>query len=87
MGRPKALLPMSASGETFLDRITRTLIDGGVDGLYVVVGADADSIRANVRETPRVRILYNPDYEQGQLTSLLTAIREIDPRYQARSCH
>jgi molybdenum cofactor cytidylyltransferase len=77
MGRPKALLPI-AGGDTFLDRITRTLIDGGVDGVYVVVGADADRIRADVRATSGVRILDNPDYERGQLTSLLTALREIE---------
>ena len=75
MGRPKALLPMSSAGETFLDRVTRTLLDGGVDGLYVVVGADADAIRANAPETPGVRIVDNPDYEQGQLTSLQVVLR------------
>jgi molybdenum cofactor cytidylyltransferase len=78
MGRPKALLPIGPAGETFLDRVARTLLDAGVDELLVVVGADAEAIRAEARDTPRVRIVTNPDYEQGQLTSLVAALRQID---------
>ena len=78
MGRPKALLPIGSAGETFLDRITGILLDGGVDTALVVVGADAGAIRARSRESQRVRIVDNPDYEHGQLTSLLAALRHID---------
>ena len=78
MGRPKALLPTTQSGETFLDRITRTLLEGGVDRVLVVVGADAAAIAANATPHPSVTILNNPDWEQGQLTSLLTALRHVD---------
>lgn len=79
MGRPKALLPIGPDGETFFDRITRTLMAGGVEEVVVVVGADADAILAAV--TPgslRVRIVTNPDFERGQLTSLLAGLRTID---------
>jgi molybdenum cofactor cytidylyltransferase len=78
MGRPKALLPIGMTGETFLDRITRTLIDGGIEDIVVVVGADAEAIRSGARNTPGVRIVDNPDYERGQLTSLLAGLRAID---------
>ena len=79
MGRPKALLPIGPSGETFFDRVTRTLLDAGVDDIVVVVGADAEAIRAGVRQpASSVRIVDNPDYEQGQLTSLLAGLRAID---------
>jgi molybdenum cofactor cytidylyltransferase len=78
MRTPKALLPIGAAGETFLDRITGTLLDGGVDEVLVVVGADAEIIRARTRLRPHVRIVDNPDYEQGQLTSLHAALRHID---------
>jgi len=78
MSRPKALLPVGANGETFLDRVTRTLLDGGVDEVLVVVGADAEVIRRHATQTPRVSLVDNPDYEQGQLTSLLAALRRID---------
>lgn len=72
------MLTIGSGGETFFERVTRTLLDGGVDEVFVVVGADAEVIRANTREAPRLRILNNPDYERGQLTSLLAALQRID---------
>ena len=78
MGRPKALLPLGPTGETFFDRVTRTLLDAGVDDIVVVVGADADTIRASVRPIPGVRIVDNPNYALGQLTSLLAGLRALD---------
>ena len=78
MGRPKALLPMNSVGETFFDRVTSTMLEGGADYVFVVVGADADAIHASVKKSSRVQILTNPDYERGQLTSLLAALRHID---------
>jgi len=78
MGQPKALLPIGKAGETFLDRVTHSLLEGGVDGVFVVVGADADAIRQHAKERPRVRIVHNPDFEQGQLTSMLAGLRSID---------
>ena len=78
MGRPKALLPIGSSGETFFDRVTRTLLDAGIQDVIVVVGADAEAIRAGARPRSGVRIVDNPDYDQGQLTSLLAGLRAID---------
>jgi molybdenum cofactor cytidylyltransferase len=79
MGRPKALLPIGSSGETFFDRVTRTLIEGGVQDVVVVVGADADVIRAAVAPVSlHVRLVTNPDFERGQLTSLLAGLRTVD---------
>ena len=78
MGRPKALLPMGATRETFLDRVTRTLAEAGIEDIIVVVGADASTIRAASRPVVGVRIVDNPDHEQGQLTSLLAGLRVVD---------
>jgi CTP:molybdopterin cytidylyltransferase MocA len=78
MGRPKALLPIGSAGDTFFDRVTGTLLDAGIEDVIVVVGADAGAIRAGVRPRSGVRIVDNPDYEQGQLTSLLAGLRAID---------
>jgi molybdenum cofactor cytidylyltransferase len=78
MGRPKALLPIGGAGETFFDRITRTLLKGGVHDVVVVVGADADAIRGVVTLPLHVRLVSNPDFERGQLTSLLAGLRAID---------
>src|SRR5688572_27050673 len=78
MGRPKALLPIGSTHETFLDRVTRTLIEAGLDDIVVVVGADAAAIRARSQPVVGVRIVDNPDFEQGQLSSLLVGLRAID---------
>ena len=78
MGRPKALLPIGPDGDTFFDRVTRALLEGGVRDVVVVVGADSEAIRAGARPRVGVRIVDNPDYEQGQLTSLLAGLHAID---------
>ncbi len=44
----------------------------------VVVGADSEAIRAGARPRPHVRIVDNPDYERGQLTSLVAGLRAVD---------
>jgi CTP:molybdopterin cytidylyltransferase MocA len=79
MGRPKALLSMGPSGESFLDRIVSVLRDGGVEEIVVVLGRDADTIRAGVAFGSRpVRFVDNPRPEEGQLSSLLAGLRAID---------
>jgi CTP:molybdopterin cytidylyltransferase MocA len=78
MGRPKAILPLD--GDTFLTRIVRTFADAGVEDIVVVVGHDADAIVASFATVDGVaaRFVDNPDYEQGQLSSLLTGLRLVD---------
>jgi len=78
MGRPKAMLPLD--GDTFLTRIVRTFADAGVEDIVVVVGHDADAIVASFAAVDGVaaRFVDNPDYEQGQLSSLLTGLRLVD---------
>src|SRR5207244_4079395 len=78
MGRPKANLPLDG-GDTFLSRIVRTFYDAGVDDVLVVVGHDAAAIVeafSGVHAT--VRFVWNPDYESGQLSSLLKGLNAVD---------
>jgi molybdenum cofactor cytidylyltransferase len=78
MGRTKALLPIG-SNETFLDRLLQTLHGGGLEEVIVVVGADAPAIcEAMARSQMRASVVENPDYESGQLSSLVAALRTID---------
>ena len=79
MGRPKALLPIGRAGETFLQRITRTLSAAGIEDLVVVGGADAAAIRAGAHGLAAgVRIVDNPDWERGQLTSILAGLDAVN---------
>jgi molybdenum cofactor cytidylyltransferase len=78
MGRAKALLAIG-DGDTFLSRVVRTLRDGGVQDIVVVVGADAAAIRSSIDSASLpVRVVDNPDYELGQLSSLLKGVDAID---------
>jgi molybdenum cofactor cytidylyltransferase len=77
MGKPKALLPLG--GETFLSRILKTLHDAEVDDLLVVVGHDGAAIAASLAPlTFPVRVVENPDYSRGQLSSLQAGLRAAD---------
>ena len=79
MGRPKALLSIGPDGESFLHRIARVLREGGVEEVLVVLGRDADVIRAATPIAPHeMRLIDNKDYEQGQLSSLLAGLRACD---------
>ncbi|HXD74974.1 MAG TPA: nucleotidyltransferase family protein [Vicinamibacterales bacterium] len=81
MGRAKATLPLEGSGgrDTFLSRIVRTFVDAGVEDVVVVVGHDAGAIvESCTRSGVAARFVENPDYEQGQLSSLIAGLRVVD---------
>jgi molybdenum cofactor cytidylyltransferase len=84
MGRAKATLPLG-DGDTFLTRIVRTLLDAGVDDVVVVVGHDADAIVASLAPSGlAARFVVNPDYDRGQLSSLVAGLGVVDrPGVQA----
>lgn len=75
MGYPKALLPIQ--GTTFLGHLIETL-RGQVDPLVVVLGAEAERIRAAVAIPGDVAVVVNENYAQGQLSSLKRALRRRD---------
>ncbi len=77
MGRTKALLPLG--GETFVSRIVRTFREAGVNEVVVVVGHDAERVSEALRRLePPPRIVLNPEYESGQLSSILAGLRVVD---------
>jgi molybdenum cofactor cytidylyltransferase len=79
MGRPKALLPITRDGETFVARLLRTFSDAGVDDLVVVVGAHAEVVSDAIARLPVfARIVENRQYERGQLSSLVAALAAVD---------
>jgi molybdenum cofactor cytidylyltransferase len=78
MGRPKATLPLDG-GDTFLTRIVRTFAAAAVDDVVVVVGHDAEVIVSSLADiNVPARVVENPDYEQGQLSSLIAGLRVVD---------
>ena len=78
MGRRKATLTLD-DGDTFLARIVRTFQSAGVEDVVVVVGHEADAIVASFASAGlAARFVDNPDYEQGQLSSLVAGLRVVD---------
>jgi molybdenum cofactor cytidylyltransferase len=77
MGRPKALLPCKATGDTFVATLLRSVLDGGVDDALVIGRPDDVALREEV-ERNRGRFVENPRHEQGQLSSLLAGLNVAD---------
>lgn len=78
MGRAKASLPID-DRDTFLTRIVRTFLEAGVDDVVIVVGHEGESIAsAFAASTLPARFVHNPDYDRGQLSSLVAGLSVVD---------
>jgi molybdenum cofactor cytidylyltransferase len=74
MGTPKALLPYRES--TFLEHLIQITHHPRIGVKRVVLGAGAEEIKTIAKLDPSVVIL-NPDWEQGQLSSLCAGLRSL----------
>jgi molybdenum cofactor cytidylyltransferase len=74
MGRPKALLPID--GQTFIEKIVGALARTRVGKIIVVLGHDAETLKRRL-EHLAVAFLVNADYKSGQLSSLQSAVRQL----------
>lgn len=72
MGSPKPLLKIN--DETFVDRIVATLKAAGIKEIVLVLGHNADLIKAGAK-LQGVEIVINQDYRKGQFSSLLAGLR------------
>jgi molybdenum cofactor cytidylyltransferase len=74
MGRNKLFLDLG--GRTVLDRALSVALAARLDPLLVVVGHEADRVRAALDGTP-ARPVLNPDHARGLNTSLRTGIAAL----------
>jgi molybdenum cofactor cytidylyltransferase len=74
MGSPKALLDFQ--GETFLDRLIG-ILGRHCSSMTVVLGHEPETILAGIRRSDEARFEVNPDWENGQLSSLKCGLRAI----------
>lgn len=74
MGMPKPLLRFG--DVTFLEHIIAVLRQSGVDGVTVVLGAKAETIRTSV-DLSAVDVVVNENYAQGQLSSLIKGLSRL----------
>ena len=82
MGRPKALLPID--GVRFIEKIVSALKSTRVSKIIAVLGHNAEEMREKISDLPAT-VVVNPGYKQGQLSSLITAIRSIQSGENSQS--
>ncbi|MGW7494022.1 nucleotidyltransferase family protein [Streptomyces luteogriseus] len=73
-GRPKALLPHR--GRPLVEHAVRVLREGGCGSVHVVLGAQADDVRARAA-LPGCVLVGNPDWEQGMGSSLRAGLDSL----------
>jgi molybdenum cofactor cytidylyltransferase len=74
MGFPKALLRWDE--ETYLDRLIR-LFGATCTEVVVVLRPGAETALTECRRLPEARVVYNPDADRGQLSSLQTGLAAV----------
>lgn len=72
LGRPKQLL--AYRGRPLVQHAVDAALDAGLDEVVVVVGHEAEAVRDALELPSRGRIVVNPDYAEGQSTSLRTGL-------------
>jgi len=76
MGRPKALLPFPATGESFLDRLIG-ILGHACDPVIVILGHGAAEVRNGLARAGHAQLVLNPDWPTGQLSSLQCGLRTV----------
>lgn len=74
MGQPKQLLPFGDS--TIVETVVDNMLNAKFDQVTVVVGHQAAQIREKLGRRP-VKIVFNPDYRDGMLTSAQAGIQSL----------
>ena len=80
LGRPKQLLPLR--GEPLIRHTLRQVLASSLDDVILVIGHDADAVRAAVTDLP-VACVFNPDAASGQSTSVRAAVATLAPDVEA----
>ena len=74
MGEPKQLLPFGDS--TIIETVIDNLLGSKLNEVIVVVGHEAEKVQAHIQHKP-VKIVFNPDYQEGMLTSAQCGVGAI----------
>ena len=77
MGRPKALLPIF--GTTFLEHIVHQIRGSRLVDVKIVLGYQPEYILERLPDLKKATVI-NSRYCEGQLSSLQTGIRALEPR-------
>jgi molybdenum cofactor cytidylyltransferase len=81
LGRPKQLLDFG--GRPLLQHAIDAMEGSGLIDIVVVLGHHAEEVAAAVSTGPDTRTVVNPDYAQGQATSLRAGLEAADGKSEA----
>lgn len=76
MGAPKQLLPIA--GKALLEHVLVNVRASEVQEIVLVLGSAAEELRRKI-STDSLKVIVNPDYEQGMGTSLRTGLAALSP--------
>jgi molybdenum cofactor cytidylyltransferase len=80
MGSAKLLLPVGRS--TLIETVISGVLRSRPDGIIIVLGADRKKLEPVVGKYP-VRTVFNPDFEQGMLSSVKRGFKALPPEARA----
>jgi molybdenum cofactor cytidylyltransferase len=80
MGMTKQLLDVG--GKPLLQHILDRIHQTEVDEVILVLGHEAERIQEKI-PTPGAKVVLNPDYRQGMITSIRQGLQALDPRSEA----
>jgi molybdenum cofactor cytidylyltransferase len=76
MGQAKQLLPLGS--QPMLWHVAQAACQSLLDEVIVVTGATAGPVSLSIADLP-LRIVHNPNWQQGQAGSIQTALRSLPP--------
>ncbi len=76
-GESKQLLDWD--GMPFIVRVVQAAFQAGLDPITVITGAEHEKIKLALRDFP-VRIIFNPDWKEGQSKSVIKGIQTLPER-------
>jgi molybdenum cofactor cytidylyltransferase len=79
MGEPKQLMSLGSS--TMVEQAIDNLLNSAIDEVIVVLGHRAEEITKSIADKP-VKIMVNPNYQEGMSTSIIAGIILVDPQSQ-----
>jgi molybdenum cofactor cytidylyltransferase len=75
-GSPKQLY--SVGGTALVQHQIEQLLERGLERVYVILGYHAADVEAAVTPAPQVHLCFNPSYEAGMFSSVLTGLAALD---------
>lgn len=82
MGKPKQLLPID--GETLLDRMLDQALRSDLDEVVLILGHQAEEIRAVLGKAlrhPKLKVIENHQYRKGISSSIIAGLLQVEESY------